>query len=70
MNLPDNVVVVYGNEWWTVIANMDLRVSVSVPSDTQVIERVAKLLSEFDPDPTKPVYPVFDENRKVAGCLS
>lgn len=70
MNLPDNVVVVYSNEWWTFVANTDLRVSVSVPSDTQVIERVAKLLSEFDPDQTKPVYPVFDENRKVVGCLT
>ena len=35
----------------------------------QETTRVAKLPSEFDPDPTRQVYPVFDENRKVVGCL-
>lgn len=70
MKLPYNVVVVYSNEWWTFIANTDLRVSVSVPTDEREITRVAKLLSEYTNDKDKPAYPVYDGNRNVVGCLT
>lgn len=70
MKLPDNIEVVYSNEWWTFIANTDLRVSVFVPTDEREITRVAKLLSEYTRDKDKPAYPVYDENRNVVGCLT
>lgn len=68
--LPDNIVVVYENEWWTFLANADIGVSVSVPSDEQEVARVAKLLSVYTRDKDKPAYPVYDDNRNVVGCLS
>lgn len=70
MKLPDNIEVVYPNEWWTFIGNIDNGLVVSVPSDEKEIQRVAKLLSEYTRDKDKPAYPVYDENRNVVGCLT
>lgn len=70
MKLPDNIRVVYQNEWWTFISNIDNCLVVSVPSDDKEIQRVAKLLSAYTRDKDKPAYPVYDENRNVVGCLT
>ena len=66
--LPDNIEVVYENNWWTSLANTTQGLSVVVPTDEAEVERVAKLLSEYTKD--KPAYPVYDEERKGVGCLS
>lgn len=70
MNLPDNVEISYQNDWWTFLARTDAPYSVSVPTEEQVVGRVAKLLSEFDPDQTKRVYPVHGDSRNVVGGLT
>lgn len=70
MNLPDNVEVSCQNEWWTFLARTDVPFSVSVPTDEQEVGRVAKLLSELDPDMNKRAYPVYGDSRNVVGCLT
>ena len=70
LKLPDSVVVVSQNKLWVGLLRTDLRVSVVVRSDKDEIERVANLLAEFDYDPTKQTYPVYNIDNKVVGCLS
>lgn len=68
--LPENVEIYVDCGLWVGLARKDIVVGVIVSLNKDEIERVAKLLSEFDLDQTKRAYPVLDENRKVVGCLS
>jgi hypothetical protein len=43
---------------------------VMVSQNKDEVERVARLRSEFNYDPAKTTYPVYDDNRMVVGCLT
>lgn len=68
--LPDNVEITVKCALWVGLSRKDAPVSIVVSPCTAEIELVAPLLSGFEYDPSKPAYPVYDENKKVVGCLS
>lgn len=69
LELPSNVDLTFECRLRVGLSRNDIPVSVVVRPDKNEIERVAKLLSEFNYSRTTPACPVYDEDKKVV-CLS